>query len=85
MLLYAALKNEYTCPKETVLQTRIFENLEELKSHGTRNKLKAIGSQSFEWKMNGLQTPLYEGVYITQNDFWVTNTFIRLLIFFTFY
>lgn len=70
MLLYAALKNKYTCPKEIILQTRIFENLEELKPRGTRNKLKAIGSQSSEWKIN---------------DFWVTNTFIRLLNFFTVY
>lgn len=68
--LCAALRNEYTCPKETVLQTRNFGNLEVLKHHGSRNGLKAIGSQLFEWKIK---------------DFWVTNAFIKLLTFFTVY
>lgn len=69
MLLYEALKNEYTCPKEMVLQKRDSGNLEEVKPHSGRNRLKAIGSQSFEWKIN---------------DFWVTNAFIKLLIYFFF-
>lgn len=51
-----------TCPKEIVLQRRNFENLEALNAHG----LKAIWSQSFEWKINNI---------------WVTNTFIKLLTF----
>lgn len=50
------------CPKEIVLQTRNFEDLEV--PHGGKKGLKAIGSQSFEWKIN---------------DFWVTKTFIKLL------
>lgn len=46
------LKNEYTCPKEIVLQTKNFENLEVLKPCGSRNGLKANRSQPFEWKSN---------------------------------